>query len=68
MPGGLLATPRDQSAGEVKHGEVVLEALLSAAGQAAKAVGPGVGALDDPAPRAKADFAGERQSLFAASA
>jgi hypothetical protein len=52
----------------VKHGEVVLGALLPANEEAKKAVEPGVGALDDPAPRANADFVGECPDLLAASA
>jgi hypothetical protein len=51
----------------MQHGEVVLGAFLPADEQTAKAVEPGVGALNDPAPGAIADLAGERPDLLAAS-
>ena len=51
----------------MEHGEIVLGALLPADEQTAKAVEPGVGALNDPAPGAIADLAGECPDLLAAS-
>ena len=60
--------PGDEGAGEVKHGEVGLGAFLPAGEDAAEAVEPGVGALDDPATSTEAGLPLERLRLFATSA
>lgn len=58
--------PGDQAADEVEHGKVVLALLLPADQDAAEAVEPGVGALDDPAAGAEAGLVFERLRLLAA--
>ena len=54
---GVRETPGDQAAGELEQGAVVLGLLRPADEQAAEAVEPGVGALDDPAACAEAGLA-----------
>ena len=56
------------AAGEVQQGAVVAALLRPADEQAAEAVEPGVGALDDPATSTEAGLALDRLRLFAASA
>ena len=51
MSGGVCFLVGDQAAGEVEEGEVVLVLLAPADQDAAVAVEPGVGRLDDPAAR-----------------
>src|SRR6266516_3680111 len=60
--------PADQSAGEVEHREVGVDPFLPADEDAAEAIQPGVGALDDPAAGAEAGLALDRLGLFAAGA
>jgi hypothetical protein len=60
--------PGDEAAGEVEHGEVGVGAFLPANEDAAEAVEPGVGALDDPAAGTEAGLALERLRLVAATA
>ena len=60
--------PGDEAAGEVEHGEIGVGAPLPASEDAAEAVEPGVGALDDPATGTEAGLALERLRLFAAAA
>ena len=62
------SAPGDERAGEVEHGEVGVGAFLPADEDAAEAVEPGVGALDDPAAGAEAGLALDRLRLFAAGA
>ena len=52
----------------MEHGEVGVGAFLPADEDAAEAVEPGVGALDDPAAGAEAGLALDRLRLFAAGA
>jgi len=52
----------------VEHRQVGVGAFLPAGEDAAEAVEPGVGALDDPAAGAKAGLVLERLRLFAAGA
>ena len=52
----------------MEHGEVGVRAFLPAGEDAAEAVEPGVGALDDPAAGAEAGLAFDRLRLFAAAA
>jgi hypothetical protein len=52
----------------VEHRQVGVGAFLPADEDAAKAIEPGVGALDDPAAGAEAGLALDRVRLFAASA
>jgi hypothetical protein len=52
----------------VEHGQVGVGPLLPASEDAAEAVEPGVGALDDPATGTEAGLAHDRSRLFAASA
>jgi hypothetical protein len=52
----------------VEHGEVGVGAFLPASEDAAEAVEPGVGALDDPAPCPVAGLAFERLRFLAAAA
>ena len=61
-------TPRDEPEGEVEHGEVGVGPLLPADQDAAEAVEPGVGSLDDPAASAEASLAFEGLRLLAARA
>jgi hypothetical protein len=51
----------------VEHGEVGVGAFLPAGEDAAEAVEPGVGPLDDPAAGAEASLAFDRMRLFAAA-
>jgi hypothetical protein len=53
----LGGAPGDEGAGEVEHGEVGVGAFLPASEDAAEAVEPGVGALDDPATSTEAGLA-----------
>lgn len=52
----------------MEHGEVGVAAFLPAGEDAAEAIQPGVGALDDPTAGADAGLARERLLLFAATA
>jgi hypothetical protein len=52
----------------VEHGEVGVGAFLPAGEDAAEAIQPGVGALDDPAAGAEAGLAFDRLRFFAAAA
>jgi hypothetical protein len=60
--------PRDETAGEVEHCEVGVGSFLPAHEDAAEAVEPGLGALDDPAAGAEAGLALERLRFLAARA
>lgn len=67
MASPVGGAPGDQCAGEVEHGEVGVGAFLPADEDAAEAMQPGVGALDDPAAGAVAGLAFDRLRLFAAA-
>lgn len=60
--------PGDQAAGEVEHGEVGVGSFFPAGEDAAEAIQPRVGALDDPAAGAEAGLVLDRFGFFAAAA
>ena len=59
---------RDEAAGELEQGEVVLVVFGPADEDGAVAVQPGVGGLDDPPPRAPVGFADACGELLATRA